>query len=110
MTGITKKIVVYDLPWYDMNIPAKLSDFIEFWQQNLDNVPAPYRDSAEIEIEVRESYGDFLMYFILTYIRPETDEEAAQRKAALIAKREEQEAREKATLEALLKKYPGTNA
>ena len=101
----TKRIVVFESADYYLDIPERLQTLVKFWQWHLDQIPWQYRDSAEIETEVRDEYGAPTIYYTLSYIRPETDEEAAQREAALIAKREEQEALERATLEELLKKY-----
>ena len=106
----TKRIVVFESDDFYLDIPKRLQTLVKFWQGHLDQIPWQYRDSSEIETEVRDEYGTPTIYYTLSYIRPETEEEAAQREAALIAKREEQEAREKATLEALLKKYPSAGA
>src|SRR5579864_1132178 len=68
----------YDGEW----LPEKLSDAIAWLQEKLEIVPNEYRDSAKIEIDSVSSWKDSHYASIeISYQRPPTEAEIAERKA-----------------------------
>jgi hypothetical protein len=65
----------YDEPWP----PEGLAEFREWVDDLLEGIPEEFRDSAKIQIDSTTSYGQSLATVTVSYVRPETDEEAARR-------------------------------
>jgi hypothetical protein len=64
---------------YNFNMPEKATEFIAFWQSKLALVPAEFIDSAIIEFEAERYYDSTSLAVVVSYTRPENDEEAAVR-------------------------------
>lgn len=113
------RIDVLDAEQYDPGFPpSPLAEFQAWFEGILDEIPEEYRSTATIEFSSTGSYYDSHYGSVeVTYRRPETDEEWAERKRDVLARLEQyrvqQEHRERAALAALKAKYEkehGTNA
>lgn len=75
-----KTVHVYECEIDGYNeIPKKASDFMAFWQTQLNKIPADFIDSAEIEIEATSGYDYATLDVDVTYVRPESDSEMKSR-------------------------------
>lgn len=59
-------------------IPNKLSDFADFINGLLAQVPPEHAPDATVEIDAEESYGSAYYTFKVSYERPFTESEAAE--------------------------------
>lgn len=84
---------------------CKLSDAIKILQEEQAAIPEEYRAGADFEIDDKYEYGDQHINAVITYYIPETDEEMAQRAAAMQATREQQEADQRAEYKRLKAKF-----
>jgi hypothetical protein len=98
---IRKTVEQYDADWP----PEDAAGALAWFQQKLDCVPSEFRTTARIQIDSEESYGSSKATIEISYTRPETDEEEAQRKQQAAAKADRQRADELRTLAALQAKY-----
>lgn len=80
MTTITEKVKTYGYGG-DADLPILLVDAVQAFGEDLLSIPAEYRESAEIDFEPCFEYGESYACVRITYERPETDEEAAERLA-----------------------------
>ena len=91
--------------------PEKLVPFIEWLQEALNQISPAYRDSADIELRTDSSYDTPCMTLKVTYDRPETAEEIADREMEERVLRERDkratERAERAQYERLRRKYEG---
>jgi hypothetical protein len=82
--------------------PSDATACVAWFVAVLNDIPEPYRSAAKIEIKAGGlDYGRIEV----SYTRPETDEEEAEREAAELAKAEERRAAELRQLAALMDKY-----
>ena len=57
-------------------VPEKGSEFMAFWQSQLDKIPKEFMDSALIEIDSEsDGYGGSSVDMQVSYKRPESDRE-----------------------------------
>lgn len=92
----------YDGEW----MPEGLADAIAWLNDKLESIPAEYRDSATIEIDSVSSWEDSHYASItITYTRPETDDEVCERVDRERRMAAHREAQERATYEALKRKF-----
>lgn len=64
---------------YSLGLDTKLSDAITILQKKLQEIPKPYRDTAQIEFRNRSSYGESYENVEITWREPETDDELIYR-------------------------------
>ena len=105
------KVVVFEAEgtgsWLFSDNPT-VQSVIESLQAILEKVPEKYRDDTTCEIEVHSSYPDsFYPSITVSYERPETEDESAERLESNRDRRLAHEAQEKSMLRALQAKYPG---
>lgn len=62
--------------------PERAIEFVAWLNERLAQIPVDYMGSARVEIGSTQSYGDDYATIEISYIRPETDEEVAERYAA----------------------------
>lgn len=100
-----KEIIVYreNSPF----IPTNISEFMNFWDEKISNIPDEYKNTAQIEIEIdRNIYDDFFHLIVrVYYIRLETDEEEIEREKNVKEREEILKNKELKELERLRKKY-----
>ena len=99
------KIVVYDYNSYSDTIPELASEFLEFWQRKLEQIPAEYKSTAKIELDATSSYDCGQLLVEMSYLRPETDEEEAVRTRKEDRQRKSLEDLERSQLAKLKAKY-----
>ena len=91
--------------------PEKLVPFIEWLQEALNQIPPAYRDSADIELRTDSYYDTPCTTLKVTYDRPETAAEIADREMEerVLRERDERvtERAERAQYERLRRKYEG---
>jgi hypothetical protein len=93
---MNKEILVYN---DDANErPSLLIDYIEWLKEKLEEIPEQFRDSAYVNIEASESYGNGRLEYYIKYTRPETDNERESRKFKENERVKEQAARDMAEL------------
>ena len=76
---VMRKVTVFSdtSPYF----PSDPKEFMEYFQSKLDKVPNEFKDSARIEIDT-DYCGDYSKITLdIFYFRPETSEEARERKA-----------------------------
>ncbi len=106
-----KQVMVVDAEQYDPGFPpSPLPAFQEWLGEIVEQIPEEFRETATIEFSSTSSYYDSHYGNVeVSYSRPETDEEWAERKAGvdemLALLKVQQEAQERATLVALKAKY-----
>lgn len=83
-----KRVLHYSRERYDGDWPPEsLVEFVKWAKRKLDEIPKGSRRSAKIEIGSAGGYdGDHNPEIEITYTRPETAEEVAERVAAYAAK------------------------
>lgn len=91
-------------------VPEKLSDAISWLQDHLRSIPKACRASAKFEIESEGGYeGEHHVGVSITYERPETDAEWAERRADMERRQalatEAREAAERAEFQRLAAKF-----
>tara|TARA_R110000822_G_scaffold281440_1_gene403157 strand:- start:268 stop:597 length:330 start_codon:yes stop_codon:yes gene_type:complete len=70
--------IIQDLDTY--GVPEKGSEFMAFWQGQLDKIPKEFMDSALIEIDSEsDRYGGSSVNMQVSYKRPESDREIEAR-------------------------------
>ena len=85
---------------------GKLDDVIGSLAKIREEIPEEYRASAECVIESESGYEDSHCATILvTYSRPETDDEVTKRLKSELIRKEQAEKEERAAFERLQKKY-----
>lgn len=99
----TTIITAYDCNEYDEDIYLPLIELIATLQKTLAGIPEQYRESAVFHIHAGGEYASASAD--VSYKRPETDGEYADRKRWLDGTDAEYEARERASYENLKKKY-----
>ena len=108
-TPILKTVTVVEAEQYDEGFPSAnlLSFNFNAWlQSHLAGIPPEYRGGAEICFGCRESHGDSLYVTIsISYERPETPEEVAERVAGSRHALAEKELRERLLYAQLKVKY-----
>lgn len=82
----TTKITVCHVEQYGVEFPAKynstLHSVIEWLQAKLESIPAEYRYVAKCEIDTDTYYDSTFATINISYVRPQTEEEAAACRAA----------------------------
>ena len=94
-----KRIIADDLP------PTNLRARIEWLTDKLNSIPEPYRREAVVHMEAFEEYDCHLIEYTISYERPETDQEQADRKKAEERWKKMQQERELAEFHRLKEKY-----
>lgn len=79
MNMVTEKVKTYG--YGGEYLPRSLTDAVRAFSKDWLSIPAEYRESAEIDFEPVFEYGESYACVRITYERPETDEEAAERLA-----------------------------
>lgn len=85
--------------------PDRLTDMVAWFQARLEEVPAAYRQSAVVDFGHRDVYDLIEPLIVITYRRPETDEEVIKRLTTERHREEVERRRELETLERLKRKY-----
>ena len=86
--------------------PVDAERTVAWFQEKLESIPAEFRHTAKIEFESASGYeGDHYARIVITYMRPETAQESAERNARDDAMRRMVEASERAELARLQAKY-----
>lgn len=80
MNTVTEKVKTYGYDG-DADLPILLVDAVQAFSEDLLSIPAEYRASAEIDFEPGFEYGESYPCVRITYERPETPEETAERLA-----------------------------
>ena len=106
-TPILKTVTVVEAEQYDEGFPsANLLSFNAWLQSHLASIPPEYRGGAEICFGYREDYGDSIYVTVcISYERPETPEEVAERVASSRHAFAEKELRERLLYAQLKVKY-----
>lgn len=104
----TVTVTVFDGEQHNGDWPAlRLVDAIAWFQAKLAEIPEEYRAEARCEIDSSSGYEDcHYGHILISYCRPETDEELAARIAQERADKAHCERMEIAALRALQAKYP----
>ncbi len=84
---------------------SSAADFIKLITDCISSMPAEYRDSARVDFEKEDEYGDTYCYLEISYDRPETDQEEAARIQQESAHYAANEARERQQFLALQAKF-----
>ncbi len=84
---------------------SSAAEFIKLIQDNVVSIPAEYRESAKVDFNMESDYGSEYCYLEISYLRPETDQEEAERIQREAARHELVKARELRELQALQAKY-----
>ena len=93
---------------YDATFPTgNLLAFRDWLAQQIESIPAEYRDVAKIDIGTDSSYDTCYATLEIKYQRPETPEETAARERRDADRRREREAADRAQYEALRRKFGG---
>jgi hypothetical protein len=92
----------YDAAWP----PGNATECVAWFAEKVASIPAKYRDTARIDID-SESYCEenHCGHISITFRRPETDEEMAERECRLEQQKRAQEEMERKQLVALKMKY-----
>lgn len=98
---IRKRVEQYYPDWP----PSDAAGAIAWFQAKLDAVPAEFRETAKIEIDVTSEHGTSYATIEFSYVRPETDEEEAEREQRVAAEAERRRALELRMLAELQTKY-----
>ena len=98
---ISKTIEQYDGDWPPTDAPG----FFAWLQAKLDDVPEAYRSTFRIEVDSTSRYDSTYATIEFGYVRPETDQEEAEREGQVAAQQERRRAQELRTLAELQKKY-----
>lgn len=85
--------------------PDSVGDVIDWLTKLLASIPAEHQASARFEVESYSEYDSDKAVVRVTYTRPETDEELAERIAEEKERRQRNEAQERRQLDALKAKY-----
>lgn len=88
---------------YDLD--GTLAGAVAMLTRIMNDIPEEYRDSATVDFSCYEEYGGATSELTISYWRPETDEEMADRNALYARRAREIEERERAILQALKQKY-----
>ena len=80
MSTVTEKVKTYGYNG-DADLPRSLVDAVQTLSEDLLSIPAEYREDAEIDFDPGFEYGESYARVSITYERPETDEEEAERLA-----------------------------
>jgi hypothetical protein len=101
------KISVIDAEQYDANFPPSgLLKFSKWLQSKIDAIPEEYREKAEIEIGSISGYeGSHYARISISYWRPETSAEIAERARKENARREDEEERARQMYEQLRQRF-----
>lgn len=98
---ISKTVEKYDGDWP----PEDAAGALAWFQAKLDDVPQEFRGTARIGIDATESYGSAYATIEISYTRPETDDEEAERERQAAARADRTRAEELQMLTALQAKY-----
>lgn len=86
--------------------PTDATECVAWFAGKLEAIPPEYRATARVGIESVPSYEDsHYVRIVICYVRPETDDEIAEREAEESRRKEAQKAQELRTLAALKAKY-----
>ena len=102
---ICKVIEQYNGDWP----PEEATEAIAWFQNKLKDVPGEFRSTARIEIDSTSRYDSTYATIEIGYVRPETDEEEAQREKQSAAQADRNRANEMRLLAELIAKH-GTPA
>lgn len=85
--------------------PTDAAGALAWFRAKLDDIPAEFRDGAKIEFDSLGRYDSTYATIEISYVRPETDEEEAQREQWAAAQAERRRAEELRMLATLQAKY-----
>jgi hypothetical protein len=103
----TRHITVYTGEQYDTGFPPEpLEEFRAWLDAQVASIPEEYRGTATIQFDNRTFYDSTYATVEISYSRPATADELKADAEAELARRQSLEAKERATLEALKKRYP----
>lgn len=102
-----KEIIIFDQEQYDGEWPPENAmKCLAWFSAKVEDIPQEFRSTAKIEIEGFGGYeGSAYANIKITYVRPETDEEVAERELKESNQKSQQELRERQQLAALKAKY-----
>lgn len=74
-------VKVFEADHCNYSLPGKLTEVIDWFREHLLAIPEQYRDEAECEIEVNNSWDEPVAQLTIKigYRRPETDQEREDR-------------------------------
>jgi hypothetical protein len=85
--------------------PEDATGLLAWFQSELDDVPAEFRDKARIDITSEEVYESSKAIIEISYDRPETDEEMQERERFALAQQEQRRVSDLRTLARLQAEY-----
>lgn len=101
-----KTVVFFDENQYDGEWPPENAiECVEWFAEKLTSIPAEYRNTAMIEIGSNSSYDSDYGHIMISFTRPETDEEMAEREGRESRRKRAEEEYERMQLMALKAKY-----
>ena len=75
-----KLVILLNADRGDHNFPPlNAIEFLEWVTDNINRIPEEFRDEADVEIDVDEDYGTYFPKIMISYRRPETDDEERKR-------------------------------
>jgi len=101
------KVVVFSDESCEYDLPGNPKEFLKWWQDKFDLVPAEYWDVATVDCSTTVSYDCSRLDIEIYYYRTETDEEEAARLEKEEDRRKFIEAQELRQFEKLKAKYGG---
>lgn len=101
---ISKTLEQYEGGWPPTDAPG----FFAWVKAKLNDVPEAFRSTVRIELDSRGRYESTYATIEFSYVRPETDEEEAQREQQSATQAERRRAQELRTLAELQAKYGTT--
>lgn len=99
-----KEIIVFEKE-NEWDLPEQPDNFLKYWTEKLDQIPAKYRNNASIEVEAMLDYTDPVISVKVSYSRPETNKEKLYRELREKKRLEALKQSELRELERLSKKY-----
>ena len=102
-----KRVVVFDEEKYDGEWPpTSAPECVAWFTKKLETIPLEYTATATVEIDSVDRYeGTSYAHIVISYNRPETDDEVADREKEELRRQEAQKALELRSLAALKAKY-----
>lgn len=99
-------VTLYDEMQHNRDWPPEpAAETVAWFAAKVDSIPGEFRSTAKISIEEASNYGESCARIVISYQRPETDEEELRRKQAAALKAGCRRERELRMLAALQAKY-----
>lgn len=99
------KVVVFEHDDIGDDIPTSPREFIEFWENKINMIPAEYFEESAIELKGETISGNDYLGVFISYNRDETDEEEIKRLDDIATRCIFVESQERKQLAILRKKY-----